>query len=209
MPKKSKVVQSVSPLEDGRNSIRHRNRERLLQAAEQLFREVGYEAVSTREIIAASGLGLGTFYNHFRSKEDLFRVLIDERALTNIAAQRRYRNQAGTLREFFDRHFTVFFDMVCEDPAITDLFKRNVVAIREVLSTPHILESQQELEQDIKQMIKKGWIDQVDPKLVAAAMTGVGIEVGALVARQPASKRNAAIRLATELFARGLSAKTL
>ena len=44
---------------------------RALQSAAQLFRERGFSGASISEIMAATGLTHGSFYNHFDSKEDL------------------------------------------------------------------------------------------------------------------------------------------
>lgn len=47
------------------------NRERLLLAAKEVFREQGYDA-SVDAIIGRAGVARQTFYNHFKSKESLF-----------------------------------------------------------------------------------------------------------------------------------------
>src|ERR1700681_2066411 len=44
---------------------------RILDAAARLFRERGFEDVSVSEIMQATGLTHGPFYNHFSSKEAL------------------------------------------------------------------------------------------------------------------------------------------
>ncbi|MBN8548448.1 MAG: TetR/AcrR family transcriptional regulator [Deltaproteobacteria bacterium] len=48
------------------------SREALLEAAERLFAEKGYEAVSTRELAEAAGVNLGAIQYHFGSKAKLF-----------------------------------------------------------------------------------------------------------------------------------------
>src|SRR5260370_37003440 len=45
--------------------------ERILHEASRLFRERGFSGVSVSEIMKASGLTHGPFYNHFSSKERL------------------------------------------------------------------------------------------------------------------------------------------
>lgn len=46
-------------------------RDRLLRAANELFYQKGFHTVGIDEIIAAVGVTKTTFYNHFRSKEEL------------------------------------------------------------------------------------------------------------------------------------------
>src|ERR1700743_2818552 len=51
---------------------------RILQQASILFRERGFSGVSLSEIMKATGLTHGAFYNHFESKDDLIAKSIDD-----------------------------------------------------------------------------------------------------------------------------------
>jgi AcrR family transcriptional regulator len=55
-----------------------RNRQRLLEAAQKLFRERGLD-VSVAEIAGAAGVGRGTLFRNFASKEDLIEAIVAER----------------------------------------------------------------------------------------------------------------------------------
>lgn len=46
-------------------------KERIIDAAWELFREKGYEDTTLQDIIDKSGTSRGAFYHHFRAKEDL------------------------------------------------------------------------------------------------------------------------------------------
>ncbi|MEV0699149.1 helix-turn-helix domain-containing protein [Saccharopolyspora sp. NPDC050389] len=48
-----------------------RARERLVEAAEQLFYTEGIRAVGVERLVAVSGIGRASFYRHFGSKDDL------------------------------------------------------------------------------------------------------------------------------------------
>ena len=52
-------------------------REILLLSAGKLFQEVGYVRASIHRIAAAVNAPKGTFYNYFRSKEELASILVD------------------------------------------------------------------------------------------------------------------------------------
>lgn len=52
-------------------NVSSKNRERLLEAAKELFLEQGYDA-SVEAIISRAAVARQTFYNHFESKENLF-----------------------------------------------------------------------------------------------------------------------------------------
>jgi TetR/AcrR family transcriptional repressor of nem operon len=47
------------------------NKERIVAAAAQLFRQRGFDAVGVAELMHAAGLTHGGFYNHFESKRQL------------------------------------------------------------------------------------------------------------------------------------------
>jgi len=68
-------------------------KQRLLDAALELFTGKGFAGASTREIVERAGVTKPALYYHFSSKEGLYRVLIEEdfsrfnRALAGIARQ--------------------------------------------------------------------------------------------------------------------------
>ncbi|MCD8347842.1 MAG: TetR/AcrR family transcriptional regulator [Lachnospiraceae bacterium] len=55
------------------------NRSRLLQCANELFYEKGYDAVGVQEIVARAGLTKPTLYYYFGSKKGLLEALVSER----------------------------------------------------------------------------------------------------------------------------------
>src|SRR3954453_17956877 len=63
-----------------------RNRERILDAAAQLFREHGFEGIGVADLMKEAGLTHGGFYGHFSSKDDLI-AQASARELTRYLAQ--------------------------------------------------------------------------------------------------------------------------
>ncbi len=55
-----------------------RTRQKLLDAAEEVFGERGFDATSIAEITQRAGVALGTFYVYFPHKEAIFVELVDE-----------------------------------------------------------------------------------------------------------------------------------
>ena len=47
------------------------NRERILNAAAQLFREKGFDGIGVADLMKSAGLTHGGFYGHFASKDEL------------------------------------------------------------------------------------------------------------------------------------------
>jgi TetR/AcrR family transcriptional repressor of nem operon len=61
------------------------NRERIVEAAAQLFRERGFEGIGVADLMKEAGLTHGGFYGHFSSKDDLI-AEASARALTRSLA---------------------------------------------------------------------------------------------------------------------------
>lgn len=59
----------VKPAEERRNEI--------LDAADELFGNKGFDGTSTNDILNKVGIARGTLYHHFKSKEDVMNALID------------------------------------------------------------------------------------------------------------------------------------
>lgn len=56
-----------------------RTRQAILEASYRLIITQGFAATSMRQIASHSHLALGGIYNHFSSKEEIFRAIIEER----------------------------------------------------------------------------------------------------------------------------------
>ena len=56
----------------GRNKYPEETIRKILDTAERLFIEKGYDHASLQEIIDETGLSKGAIYHHFTSKEDIF-----------------------------------------------------------------------------------------------------------------------------------------
>lgn len=67
---------------------RENTRIRLMDAAAEMFAEVGIEAASVEAICERAGFTRGAFYSNFGSKEELFLALCARSAETTIAAVR-------------------------------------------------------------------------------------------------------------------------
>ncbi len=59
---------------------------RALQSAARLFRERGFSGASISEIMTATGLTHGSFYNHFDSKEELLAEALEHASQSTLAA---------------------------------------------------------------------------------------------------------------------------
>jgi len=74
-------------------------RDRILQAADDLFGRVGFDAATTREIAEISGVNKALIHYHFKNKESLFETLLDRYYERLGQALEASLQQDGTLRE--------------------------------------------------------------------------------------------------------------
>jgi AcrR family transcriptional regulator len=71
-----------------------RNREKILDASMQVFAETGIET-PMEELARRSGVGVGTLYRHFPTRDDLVRALIVHH-MQGMAEEARVRLEAGS-----------------------------------------------------------------------------------------------------------------
>ena len=70
---------SVDSIASGRRAVNWKNnRDAILDAARDVFAEIGYGGTTVRDIIRRTNLASGTFYNYFDSKEAVFNSLSDQ-----------------------------------------------------------------------------------------------------------------------------------
>ena len=81
--------------DDGRLVRGRRSRERIREAAGELFREKGFDGATLRDIAKRAGMGASSIYRHVQSKEEL---LIDELDAIQEESWRRFREQDDRAR---------------------------------------------------------------------------------------------------------------
>jgi AcrR family transcriptional regulator len=84
-------------------------RRRLKEVALQLFRSRGYERTSVEQITKRANLATGSFYQHYRSKQQLLLALMDEllAAMSRLSLRPDYTGDVrASLRELLARGFS-------------------------------------------------------------------------------------------------------
>jgi AcrR family transcriptional regulator len=193
-------VSAAPPAAGKRERTKQANRAAILDAALEVFVEVGYGAATVRDVIRRTGLAAGTFYNYFPDKETVFRAILDDAAERARAAVRAGRRAgAGSLEGFVHGGYLAYFRFMASDPAIFDLVRRNAGTVRELLGA-----GTDELRADLDDAIARGLLPPTDTELVASAMVGVGMEVAMRMLERDPVDPEAAADFAAGLFLRGL-----
>ncbi len=102
---------------------KQKTRDRILDAAEELFARKGFAGVSVRRIMSEAEADVSLAYYHFKSKRDLFDKVMLRRAdiLNDIrlkaleAVEERHPDDAPTVEEIIGAFTTPLLDLLAQD----------------------------------------------------------------------------------------------
>ena len=146
-------------------SIRERNKELILRAASEEFADKGFAASKTSDIAAKAGLPKPNVYYYFKSKENLYREVLESIIEPLLAASAPF-NQEGRPAEVLTAYIRSKIRISRELPFASKVFASEIMH-----GAPHLSPEQtDELNAQARHNIAciQGWIDQglmarVDP----------------------------------------------
>ncbi|MGC1375369.1 MAG: TetR/AcrR family transcriptional regulator [Anaerolineales bacterium] len=109
---------------------RERTRQAILDAAYSLVIEQGYAATSMRQVAERAGLALGSIYNHFPSKGDVFRTIIDERHPFLQILPLLNSVEGNTIEEFVRNAAQLLIDELGHHPDFLNLMLTEIVEFK-------------------------------------------------------------------------------
>lgn len=179
------------------------NRQAILAAARRVFAELGYEAATVRDIVRGTDLASGTFYNYFRSKEEVFEALADDGARRFRPILRMARMNATSFEDYLHSAFVAYFRFIVEDnPSEGRPIQERRPHLR--MDTPEMQSVYQEVRQSLEEAIAHGDAPSVDADYLACACIGIAQEVGSAMLRRQPPAIEAAADFATGLILKGL-----
>ena len=95
---------------------RLRTRTRLIEAARRIAAIRGIEATPISEITDEAGVGVGSFYNHFATKEDLLEAVISDTFEAHGAALDRIHEGKDDIAEILAQNIRLTVRMLDHDP---------------------------------------------------------------------------------------------
>ena len=181
------------------------NRAAILEAAREVFADVGYGAASVRDIIRRTELAAGTFYNYFPDKESIFRALVEDTAEEARRRVRAARHAATDARGFVGDSYRAYFEFIVEDPDTFAFLARNAGTIRAFFEEGAAPLGAEELAEDLRAGIAAGQLPaRLDVDYCAGVMLAAGVELGMRMIERDPPDVEGATRFATELFLAGL-----
>ena len=100
-----------------------RTANRIMDIAENLFAAHGYDGTSLRQIAERADIAQPGLYNHFSSKEALYKAVLFRALNPMTLALSNHINDASTLREYADLP-AIITDILLEHPLMAVLFQR-------------------------------------------------------------------------------------
>lgn len=104
-------------------------RAQVLEEAERLFGEYGYEQVSLGDVAGAVGIGRTTLYDYFRDKEDLLATLVEETLPATIERMVRELPDGLSWRDRLAALSVAMVDFVASDPTLGLILHREVAKL--------------------------------------------------------------------------------
>jgi AcrR family transcriptional regulator len=89
-------------------------RSEILQSALELFGEEGFEKVTVESIAKKAGIAKGSFYNYFKSKEDVYEAVVSFVASQTLEATKEILDGAGSPKERLLRYIDWTFEMAAK-----------------------------------------------------------------------------------------------
>ena len=149
----------------------------ILDAALDMFARHGYESCDVDKIAAHAGIGKGTIYRHFPTKENLFVSLVD-RGYALLDEQLRYLDESikdaadfvSALEENMTKELTLYVDFFIDNPEYYRILMVERPEIRLVLDEETIkghLTHIATMVDRIKLAIRAGYLSNLDPSFMA------------------------------------------
>lgn len=163
------------------------NRQAIMDAAREVFGELGYETATVRDIIRRTGLAAGTFYNYYRSKDEVYLALSVEGARQFAPLLKAQRAQSADWNEFVRAAIGAYF-LFLSDAHKTWLARRPPEEVVPHVhgETPEMAAVFNEVREAIVDEIAKGRAPAADPDYVAAACIAIARDVGErMLTRRP------------------------
>ena len=169
-----------------REQTKAANRLAILDAAREVFAELGFETATVRDIVRRSGLSVGAFYNYYRSKEEVFDALADDGARRFKPILRAQSAKATDFESYLRAAVTAYFDFVAAEHQAWPARAGDADATPRARTSPEILAVFEEVRAVFASIMDGDLLAKVDIDFLAASCIAVAREIGdRMVERRP------------------------
>lgn len=163
----------------------------ILEAAESLFAEKGYNGTSMNDIVRKSGQSKGAIYNHFENKERLFLTLLESQTNIGLKQLREIFSEKDSTIQKIKKVLDITMDNSCDCPTETGRMQIEfMIAASRIESITKDMQNRYKtiqlfITELIEEGIKKGEFNpEIDSNSLAsllyATLEGLGLEYATL-----------------------------
>jgi AcrR family transcriptional regulator len=177
------------------------NEARILAAAVELFGRQGYHNTQVMDIVKASNVSAGTFYNYFKDKRDIFNRIIKDnfeglrKNLIDIRRPVNIWDRAERIKKLQET-YGALFDFVDANPQQVMMILRSSFGIDEEFdqaSWASFSTLADDLAEDAQAWLDVGIISGVKPQILGHAAVGLAMQIVHSYIIEKAFGRNEAI----------------
>jgi len=182
------------------------NRKAILEAARAVFARIGYEATTVRDIIRETELAAGTFYNYFKSKEEVFEAIAGDSVIRFRPILQQVREAASDFEEYLEGAFSAYFQFLSdENMTAIEGGAPHMALIGVRVDTPEMGAIFEEIRNDLDTVLGRVGLQGIDTEYLAAAAIGIARDLGDhMLQRRPVDVAGAT-RFATAIVLSGIS----
>ena len=183
------------------------NRQAIFEAARTVFARIGYEAANIRDIIRETDLASGTFYNYFKSKEEVYEAITDDSVRRFGPLIRQVREEARDLESYLYAAYGAYFNFLAEenDEAIQNgMPHMSLIGVR--VDTPEIKTLIEEIRTDLEIVLERVGLVHIDSGFLTASAVGIAREMGDNMLRRRPLDPVAATKFAAQIILAGTEA---
>jgi len=169
-----------------REQTKAANRLAILDAAREVFGEIGFETATVRDIVRRSGLSVGAFYNYYRSKEEVFDALADDGARRFKPILQAQSAKATDFESYLRAAVRAYFDFIAAEQPDWSKDGGRDEPLPHARNTPELLAVYQEVRGVFAAIMDRDLSAKVDIDFLTASCIAVAREIGErMVIRQP------------------------
>lgn len=200
------VATTGSKMRVGKRALaKQANRASILSAARIVFARIGYEAANIRDIIRETDLASGTFYNYFKSKEEVFEALADDSVARFRPMLQLVREEARDLESYLYAAYGAYFNFLAEEnnqAIIDEMPHMSLIGVR--VDTPEMETVSEEIRADLEIVLDKIGLGHLDSDYITAAGVGIAREMGDHMLKRRPVDAEGATQFAAKLLLAGI-----
>jgi AcrR family transcriptional regulator len=157
---------------------KQKTRELLVSTGKEMFARYGLKKTSIEELTKATGIGQGTFYRFFTSKEALFFEVLEREELTLREQINTILSESEQTRMGLKRVVVLSLTLVSENALMRSLFEggeydRFLDSVPEEELASHLVEEERYMNSIIQRLQANGTFRRVKPEVVTGLLHGL------------------------------------